>query len=172
MLSARRNVVVNIVFLRQGRREREKVFEMRKSFIAIMVIAMMLLAGAAFATTYYVATDGDNANDGLTAQTAWLDINYGDRAQILQPGDVVLVQPGTYEGSTISGDNPAFGYEFSKCSGTEGNPITYKANGEVIIDNATATTDSVHTKDLTIHADYVVVEGFKLTGDGKGVNGN
>ncbi len=137
-----------------------------------MVIAMMLLAGAAFATTYYVATDGDNANDGLTAQTAWLDINYGDRAQILQPGDVVLVQPGTYEGSTISGDDPAFGYEFSKCSGTEGNPITYKANGEVIIDNATTTTDSVHTKDLTIHADYVVVEGFKLTGAGMGVNGN
>lgn len=47
--------------------------------------------------TYYVATDGDDANDGTSPQTAFATIQKGVDA--LEPGDTLSIAPGDYYGS-------------------------------------------------------------------------
>lgn len=66
------------------------------------LVALALLASAtAQATTYYVATGGNNAADGLTAATAFRTIAYA--VSRVAPGDSIQVRGGNYvENVTIS----------------------------------------------------------------------
>jgi hypothetical protein len=48
----------------------------------------------AFATTYYVSTSGNNANDGLSTATAWRNVQ--NAADHVQAGDTVNVLGGVY----------------------------------------------------------------------------
>lgn len=70
--------------------------------------------------TYYVRTDGNNANTGLanTAGGAWRTIDYA--ADHVTAGDLVRVQAGTYVEVATPGVN-----------GTLGSPITLLADGVV-----------------------------------------
>lgn len=105
--------------------------------------------------TYHVSPSGDDANDGLSAGTAWATIGKGDRDRILVPGDTVVVEAGTYG---MSGSEQAL----AGCSGTASQPITYKASGIVILDRA----DEVGAV-LAIGgqgASYTVLEGFQFKG--------
>jgi hypothetical protein len=88
---------------------------------AILAIAVLLLSSAvAHGATYYVRTDGNNGNDGLSNTTAgaWLTMNWAG-AQV-SAGDVVRVQAGTYSERV----SPAV-------SGTSASPITFVADGAV-----------------------------------------
>lgn len=62
----------------------------------LSVLMAGLMACAAQATDYYVSTKGKDTNDGLSAETAFATI---DKAVITvrKAGDVIHVQPGTYE---------------------------------------------------------------------------
>lgn len=72
--------------------------------------------------TYYVSTSGDDHGDG-SADHPWRTIQHAvDGNAPIKGGDTVLVQPGTYSEEV----------SISK-SGSDGNPITLKANGDVTI---------------------------------------
>jgi hypothetical protein len=75
--------------------------------------------------TYYVSTTGNNANNGLSASSAFKTIS--DAANIAQPGDTVMIEPGTYREEVKVPHG-----------GTATAPITFKAvkSGTVIIDGA------------------------------------
>ncbi len=97
---------------------------------------------------YYVRTDGDDANTGEenTPQGAWRNIQKA--ADTLVAGETVLVQPGTYS-ETVCPQN----------SGQNGQPITYKAEGWVILNGET-------TRDYAFELnqrDYIVIDGFEMT---------
>lgn len=113
---------------------------------------------AATPTTFYVSTSGDDANDGLTPGNAWATMDKGDRDNVLIPGDEVIVQAGTYSGRQVT---------LSNKSGTAGSPITYTADGEVVIDRAdyNGTTWSLAVSSR----EYLVFDGFTFTGGVGGV---
>lgn len=81
---------------------------------------LCLWASVASATTYYVRTDGNNANAGTanTAGGAWRTIDYG--ADHAAAGDTVRVQAGTYVETATPG-----------VSGTSGSTVTLVADGTV-----------------------------------------
>ncbi len=76
------------------------------------------------ATTYYVTTEGNDSNDGLTESTAWKTIKYAT-SQATAAGDIVYIKAGIYNE-----------YSIKVSSGSSGNPITlegYKdAPGDII----------------------------------------
>src|SRR5262245_51367478 len=66
---------------------------LRKTIVLFAALACMLLAVAANATTYYVDTAGNDANDGLTPSTAFAHIQQGIAAAVNR--DEVVVADGT-----------------------------------------------------------------------------
>ncbi len=115
--------------------------KLKWSVITVVCLALLVIAQlSGFAATYYVSTTGSDANNGTTTATAWKTIDNGDRNSLLHAGDVVLVQPGTYNPAiqkVTTDDLPGWNISFRNCSGTSASPITYKANGAVQI-NGTA----------------------------------
>lgn len=62
---------------------------------AILCLSFSFLCSVfGFGTTYYVSTSGSNANDGLSVNTAWRNIQYA--ADHVQAGDTVNVLGGVY----------------------------------------------------------------------------
>ena len=88
--------------------------------IGLILGGILLLPFSAHAATYYVRTDGNNANNGLTnaSNGAWKTISYA--AGHVTPGDVVRVQAGTY----VEVAAPSV-------SGTSGKTVTLVADGAV-----------------------------------------
>ena len=108
-----------------------------------MVIALMISAPA-FATDYYVNNVGNDTLDGQSLASAWATL--GQAANVVNPGDTVHVQDGSYKGFYLSR------------SGTAGNPITFIADGsaaQITADNGT-TPDGINVEG----ASYVVIDGF------------
>ncbi|MBI2844527.1 MAG: right-handed parallel beta-helix repeat-containing protein [Armatimonadetes bacterium] len=135
--------------------------------VGIVIMAALLVFGVmpAAAATYYVNWDtGDDANDGLSPATAWKNINRGEAAYggepaaALVPGDTVEVAAGTYK----PGANPYFFY----VAGEAGNPITYHANGKVIVDGEYL--QGYAPIFLNGSSDYKVFDGFEIIHGKKG----
>jgi len=77
--------------------------------------------------TYYVATYGQNSNNGTSPSTPWLSISFAIGAASgtnpgLSAGDTVWVAPGTYRESL----NAALQYLGG--NGTSGSPISIKGD--------------------------------------------
>lgn len=94
----------------------------------------MLVSLPASATTYYVANDGSNSNNGLTEETPFLTVLHGIGQ--IYAGDTLLLKRGDVFRGTV----------FPTRLGTDVNPITVKDYGEgdlplitgmIIIDSAT-----------------------------------
>jgi hypothetical protein len=109
----------------------------------LLALAMVLWASGASAATYYVRTDGNNANAGTanTSGGAWLTIQ--KCADTIAAGDLCVVGNGAYtETVTVSR------------SGTSGNLLTFLA----------ATPRSVAlTGKFVLTGDYLHVEGFAIS---------
>jgi hypothetical protein len=64
----------------------------------IALLLLLMFAGTASATDYYLATTGDNGNNGESIAQAWLTPTYA--VQQLSSGDTLWVVDGTYVSST------------------------------------------------------------------------
>jgi parallel beta-helix repeat protein len=95
------------------------------------------------ATNYYVTNSGKNSNDGLSLADAFETLQHA--ADILAPGDTVLVEDGIYKGFALwSG-------------GTALDPIVFEALGNnALINTPGPTTDGINIE----NADYVILDGF------------
>ncbi len=85
---------------------------MFNTFIKIFSL-IFFVAFSVNATTYYVTTNGNNSNNGLSESTAWKTIKYAVE-KATTPGDIVYVKAGLYDGERV----------VFNASGTSGNPIT------------------------------------------------
>jgi hypothetical protein len=95
--------------------------------MSVMFTAAAVQAGAA---TYYVARTGNDQTGNGSAGNPWATIDHADSQNLLVPGDTVIVQAGTYP--QVSGN----GVVLNNDGGTDGSPITYIANGNVVIDQS------------------------------------
>ncbi len=100
---------------------------MKKTLITI-IIAISLAAAGYAQTNYYVSTEGNDNNSGLSVAEAWQSIQKA--ADVLQAGDTVFIKAGIY-----------YEYIIPANSGNAGNYITYTAcpGDEVIIDGTNST---------------------------------
>ncbi|MHB9036853.1 MAG: alpha-galactosidase [Armatimonadota bacterium] len=102
-----------------------------RTVMCCVILATLFAFGAspAIATTYYVKTNGNNNLNGLSLANAWSSINRGDVLGVLNAGDTVQVQAGTY--STQGADGAYIRYRPG---------VTYIANGAAVIDQAAYTS--------------------------------
>jgi len=133
----------------------------KKILCALPICLIFLVFGLiteARAATYYVATDGNDSWPG-TINQPWKTINHA--AQILTPGDTVLVRGGTYNvGSSPSWDKPAVN---PQNSGTEANPITFKSYpGETVILTGTGSGGLIGS----YYKDHIIWDGFTVVMSG------
>jgi hypothetical protein len=96
--------------------------------------------------TYYVATTGTDAPGCGTAGSPCRTIQYA--AGLVEQGDTVLIDPGTYAGGiTVETD------------GAAGEPITFQADGAgVIIEGSGGERDAF----FITWADYIIVDGLTI----------
>ncbi|MCB9317864.1 MAG: right-handed parallel beta-helix repeat-containing protein [Lewinellaceae bacterium] len=106
----------------------------------------LCFASTLSATAYYVKQSGNDNLDGTSPETAWLSMQHA--ADVVQPGDIVLVGDGQYSGFDL------------RTSGTAQKPITFRADGESVIINQPngKTNDGINIE----NADYVILEGFRV----------
>jgi hypothetical protein len=117
-----------------------------------VVASTACLAWGAPLRTFYVATDGDDTNDGSAARP-WRTLQRA--AQGIQPGDLVIARPGRYAGLVLGWDGPQ--------NGTAANPITFRGEPGAIIDSRNnRTADGINLEG----ASHVVVEGFSVLNGG------
>ncbi|HLM83627.1 MAG TPA: DUF1565 domain-containing protein [Candidatus Bathyarchaeia archaeon] len=141
-------------------------------FLATMAAISTLLSVGSLptahaATTYYVATNGNDSNPGTsTAPFATIQ----KAADIVNPGDTVIVRNGIY---AYSGADDGYLLNINR-SGTESAPITFKSEnlyGAVISGNASGSRDAdclpgIHGGHSGINVgnnvSYVRIEGFEI----------
>ena len=127
---------------------------MYKHALLLIIFLGVALALPLHETNYFVASDGDDDNDGLTPATAWLTIDNGDQKSLLIPGDTINILPGTYFPTTT--------YQLST-SGTAAAPIVYRRWGK-----APAILDMANQSNiiLLLEGSNVIVQGLELTRGG------
>jgi parallel beta-helix repeat protein len=112
----------------------------------VLACAVRILPVAAQGTTYYVATTGTDGLGCGTVGSPCRTIQYA--AGLVEAGDTVLINPGTYTGGVTV-----------ETSGTAGEPITFRANGSgVVINGSGGERDAF----FITWADYIVVDGLTI----------
>ena len=111
--------------------------------------------------TFHVSPTGDDSKDGLTLATAWATVDKGDRDRLLYPADTVIVEAGTY---SMSGSDRVL----ANCSGQAGGPITYRANGGVVLDRGANPGTVLGI--LGPSAGNIVLDGFQFKGGSVGLH--
>lgn len=107
-------------------------------------------------TSYYIDSEnGDDANDGLSADRAWKNLNKANET-LLQPGDSLLLR----RGCTFTGILDVTG------QGTQDNPITVDAYGEGAKPAVTAPDGSLYAV-LVNNSSYVTVQNLDITSHGE-----
>ena len=102
-------------------------------------------------TIYYVSNNGNDSGRG-TKDKPWVTLQYA--ANHVKQGDTVLVKDGSYAGF------------FTVNSGTQKNPVVFKADGKnvVIHSRNTKTPDNINVE----NTDYIVVDGFIVKNSERG----
>lgn len=127
---------------------------MRRLLALLLVFLLGPWPALALATSYYVRTDGNDANTGTsdTAGGAWRTIAKGCTAAVLAAGDVVTVGNGTYIEGAISCTK----------SGSAGNPIEIKAANRHL---AILSSTSGCSPGIGVSASYIRIKQLRFTVD-------
>ena len=131
----------------------------------LAVAVLLWAAGTAQAATYYVATTGNDANDGSSGSP------YRTMKRCTQaptaPGDTCIVRDGTYVAADIGRTDYALWLAASQGSvaGTSGSPITLKSEHYL---GAVVKVPSVNagSSAMRISQPYWIIEGFDINGTG------
>ncbi len=67
-----------------------------KNTILILMISFLAVCTSISQTSYYVSTNGDNNNSGMSIDQAWQSINYAAQNSVISAGDTVNILAGTY----------------------------------------------------------------------------
>jgi len=127
---------------------------MKRIMAAIALVAVTLMASAAWGTTYYVATNGNDSWPGTSAQP-WLTLQHA--VDTIANGDTILVKPGTYVGCRI------------RYAAVSGAPKTLKS--ETTLAAAVTSPGPLNRKSANIEIDpdnyvdpvgYWIVDGFEI----------
>jgi parallel beta-helix repeat protein len=98
-------------------------------------------------STFYVAPTGSDGAGG-SPQAPWQTLQHA--ANVVQAGDTVVVEPGTYTGFNMTN------------SGQAGAPITFQAQAGVVINQPNSFT---HQDGINLEgASYITITGFTVTG--------
>ncbi|MBK9536509.1 MAG: right-handed parallel beta-helix repeat-containing protein [Flavobacteriales bacterium] len=105
----------------------------------LMLLAAFTSSISAMATTYYVSSTGNDANNGTSQSTAWASVARVQQSMYdYLPGDIILFQ----RGGTFPGELSLY------ANGTSGSPVTYGAYGTgeqpIISGGLPVTTWTVH----------------------------
>lgn len=101
----------------------------------MLCILLLCVITAQGATNYWVRTDGNNSNNGLTNSAGGAKLTIPGAAAVALAGDTIWVESGTYTGPiTITRD------------GTLANPITYIADGAVTLTGYVELSGSDYTR--------------------------
>lgn len=146
-------------------------FSFRITAVTLALVTAFFVSQARSAT-YYVATTGNDANTAIQAQniaTPWKTIQKA--ADTMVAGDTVEVQAGTYNTGFRDGGHTGDALYpladpmvlrsrvFITTSGTAAQPITYHANGLVIVEGASAAHD-IDNCFYLYKVQFVVIDGF------------
>ena len=97
---------------------------MKKLLLLIFLVIFPVFGVAK--NVYYVSTNGDDSNSGLSEAQAWRTITFAaSSASPVSPGDIVYIKAGNY-----GNENVVF-----ETDGTKGNPITFEGYKKVPGDN-------------------------------------
>ena len=133
----------------------------KKIFIGIAIALLVLFfKNNVFATTYYVAQNGPNANDSNSGSetSPWRTLKHA--TQVVVAGDTVIVKEGVYIDTTASLNNMRV-FDLVN-SGTEGNPITFRSEPPLA---ATLRRNATYLGAFgTMEKSYIIVDGFKVEG--------
>lgn len=130
------------------RKKLDKTFRAR--YFAAPLIAFLLLASQSFATTYYIATTGNDSNNGTSSGTPFLTFSHA--ISTASASDTINVAAGTYQAP-------------SAIDVTKALTIVGAANHTSII-NCTAA--GAHNG-FIIDADTITIDGFKIVNGDQGV---
>jgi hypothetical protein len=120
----------------------------------------MALSAMLVGTTYYVATNGNDSNNGLSTATPFLTITHA--VSVLKPGDTLYIRAGTYA-ETIANNIPA---------GTYNNSILISAYpGEAVIIQAATVNNMWDIGSLSSYVTLqnLVFDGSLMTGQGTAI---
>ncbi len=114
-------------------------------YMVLWVFPFMFKVLPCLAATYYVSNSGNDMNDGLSLSAAFQSLQHA--ADLVIPGDSVLVEDGTYTGFALwSG-------------GTASLSIVFKTIGTNAVINAPClTNDGINIE----NANYVIIDGFEV----------
>ena len=122
------------------------------------IISKIILSSTAFATSYYVATNGSDSNNGISTSTPFQTLQTAE--SVTKSGDIVYVMSGTYSA-------PCAGCDVVEIciSGTSSAPITYTAypGTRPIINTSSG------WQGFDVDASYITIEGFEIEGDAKSI---
>jgi len=82
----------------------------------MLILLFLFISSLSYATTYYVSTSGNDANNGLTTATAWQTVQYAE-TRATSAGDIIALKRGDIWATAL-----ALGIHHG---GTVGNPIIW-----------------------------------------------
>jgi hypothetical protein len=129
--------------------------------LIIIAVCFFLVAPAFSATTYYVATDGDDSTGDGSARNEWRHIDYG--VEQMSCGDTLIVRDGDY---TREDENKSIVYIDNELKCTSETWATIKAENKwgATLDGASLNPDPNLVTGFYIGSDsrYIRIEGFEI----------
>lgn len=125
--------------------------------MSFMLLSALLSRVALAGTYYYVSTTGSDSNQGTLAKP-FLTIQHA--ADIVNAGDTVIVENGTYSCSSCSGSGSTL-VNITR-GGTASNPVVFEAQNELgaVLDGLNNTT----AEGWEVGANYITIRGFEIRG--------